>query len=98
MRAYGPERPSPKHIIRHLDGDPGNFSLENLAWGTLGKNREDDARHGRTNAFPKKGSKRQASTYFSEEELRAVIARADAKAMSVADLLREVTLKHLEEA
>jgi hypothetical protein len=32
---------------RHLDGDPGNNRLDNLAWGTPEENREDNRRLGR---------------------------------------------------
>ena len=31
---------------RHLDGNPGNNSLENLKWGTPKENSEDTLRHG----------------------------------------------------
>ena len=31
---------------RHLDGDPGNNRLENLAWGTPEENHADSVRHG----------------------------------------------------
>jgi hypothetical protein len=32
--------------VRHLDGNPSNNSLDNLAWGTRGENAQDMARHG----------------------------------------------------
>ena len=34
-------------IIRHLDGDPTNNNVDNLAWGTYVENEEDKKRHGR---------------------------------------------------
>lgn len=34
------------HVVRHLDGDPGNNSLDNLAYGTYLDNSEDQRRHG----------------------------------------------------
>lgn len=34
-------------VVRHLDGDPHNNRLENLAWGTASENMADMARHGR---------------------------------------------------
>lgn len=35
------------HECRHLDGNPGNNRLDNLAWGTPTENGEDKFRHGR---------------------------------------------------
>jgi hypothetical protein len=45
---YLPPRPSIKHQIRHLDGNPLNSSASNLAWGTNQENVDDRERHGRT--------------------------------------------------
>ena len=45
---YLPPRPSPKHEIRHLDGNKNNAHCDNLAWGTAKENAEDRERHGRT--------------------------------------------------
>lgn len=33
--------------VRHLDGDPANNTVANLAWGTASENRWDTIRHGR---------------------------------------------------
>lgn len=41
----GPE-PFPGAVGRHLDDDPWNYSLENLAWGTRAQNIEDARRNG----------------------------------------------------
>jgi hypothetical protein len=38
--------PPPGMEVRHLDGDPGNNAIENLAWGTRLENMQDKARHG----------------------------------------------------
>ena len=43
-----PPRPSPKHEIRHLDGNKENPSADNLAWGTPKENADDRERHGKT--------------------------------------------------
>lgn len=40
-------RPTPKHEVRHLDGDPSNNTLANLAYGTGAENWDDRRRHGR---------------------------------------------------
>jgi len=57
-------RPSPKHEIRHLDGDKWNRSAANLAWGTQKDNADDRERHGRT-------------YHMTSEEARAKSARAN---------------------
>lgn len=38
--------PLPGEVARHLDGNPQNNSLENLAWGTQKDNEDDKKRHG----------------------------------------------------
>lgn len=38
--------PLPGEVARHLDGNPQNNVLENLAWGTQKDNEEDKKRHG----------------------------------------------------
>jgi HNH endonuclease len=40
----GPRPPGME--CRHLDGNPSNNALENLAWGTRSENRADQVRHG----------------------------------------------------
>ena len=34
-------------VVRHLDGNPANNAVENLAWGTFADNEADKLRHGR---------------------------------------------------
>ena len=51
-RHHLPPRPSPRHEVRHLDGDKMNASVSNLAWGTQKENAEDRERHGRTSRGP----------------------------------------------
>ncbi len=48
-------RPSKKHQCRHLDGNPLNNHIENLAWGTARENYMDRIRHG-TNRLDTRGS------------------------------------------
>lgn len=45
-QAFLGDRPSPGHEVRHLDGDPLNNSVDNLAWGTRAENMRDAVRHG----------------------------------------------------
>ena len=39
--------PGPGQVCRHLDGNPANNRLENLAWGTVQENVRDAVRHHR---------------------------------------------------
>ncbi len=45
---YLPPRPTPKHEIRHLDGNKENNDVFNLAWGTAKDNADDREKHGMT--------------------------------------------------
>lgn len=38
-------------VVRHLNGDPEDNRVENLAWGTQADNCADTVRHGRTRAM-----------------------------------------------
>ena len=41
--------PAPgQNVVRHLDGNPANNRLDNLAWGTQAENMQDMVRHGRS--------------------------------------------------
>ena len=44
--------PFPGAQVRHLDGNPMNNALDNLAWGTAKENAADRDRHGTTNHRP----------------------------------------------
>ena len=47
IRAFQGQNPG--HMVcRHLDGNPSNNAVENLAWGTYKDNEDDKRRHGRT--------------------------------------------------
>jgi hypothetical protein len=65
-----------KHDIRHLDGNPGNNRLENLAYGTRSENYADSVRHG-TNYFKARGSgsltgEMSPSSKLTEREVQQV--------------------------
>lgn len=45
LRAFVGDRPG--YIVRHLDGNPRNCRIENLAWGSFADNEADKSRHGR---------------------------------------------------
>lgn len=46
MLCHGPPKPTPAHVIRHLDGDGWNAKLINLSWGTQAQNVADSIFHG----------------------------------------------------
>lgn len=46
MESFGPERPSPKHVIRHLDDNKRNNAITNLRWGTHRQNCWDAIHNG----------------------------------------------------
>lgn len=46
LGAFGPPRPTPKHCIRHMDGNSLNDSIDNLQWGTYTENNRDRITHG----------------------------------------------------
>jgi hypothetical protein len=69
LETFHGERP-PGAVARHLDGDPGNDSAANLAWGSPKENAEDTIAHGRTT----KGT-RNARAKMSEEVAREILVR-----------------------
>jgi hypothetical protein len=79
--AHLPDRPSPSHEIRHLDGNRLNSHADNLAWGTRKENAEDRERHGRTSRGARhsaaiKASSQAAGTRAfrqSQKEVRNVV-------------------------
>ena len=46
LEAFDRPRPEPHFQVRHLDGNPRNNRLTNLAWGTPAENAQDKIRHG----------------------------------------------------
>lgn len=58
---------------RHLDGDPTNNHISNLAWGTPKENAEDRERHGRT----AKGEK-QGYAKLTADDVREIVSQAKA--------------------
>lgn len=44
--AFHGSRPTNRHCVRHLDGNPGHNCSHNLAWGTYRENENDKRSHG----------------------------------------------------
>lgn len=61
--------PGPGEVARHVDGDPSNNRLDNLAWGTPSENNGDMVRHGRST----RGA-RNSHAHLSEDDVRAIRA------------------------
>ena len=49
-KTFLPPKPSDKHLVRHLDGNPHNDSVDNLAWGTHKQNMQDLRKHNKQRA------------------------------------------------
>ena len=68
--------------VRHMDGDPGNNDVSNLAWGTYADNEEDKIRHGTWSA-------RYGGARLSAED-RRTIRRLRAKGMAMDAIAQRV--------
>jgi len=67
--------PTPKHEIRHLDGNPKNNRVINLRWGTHKQNGEDIKKHGTANKMH--GSKNPGAklTEHDIKKIRSMLVR-----------------------
>jgi len=75
--------PRPKGAVcRHLDGNPANNLVGNLAWGSMKENAQDCERHGRRARLEKNG--RARLTCGKAAEIRVRFARGT----SVSELAR----------
>lgn len=75
---HGP-KPSPKHEVRHLDGDKLNPAAINLAWGTSAENKADSMRrlahqHGEAHYAAKLTTAEVAAIRASTEHYRSIAA------------------------
>lgn len=61
--------PNSFSVVRHLDGDPGNNTLVNIAWGTGSQNSQDRIRHGRTFV-----GARNPNAHLSDDDVRRIRA------------------------
>lgn len=65
--------PGDRHEVRHLDGDPANNGVGNLAWGTHAENMADRAAHGRNPKGARNGRARLDAPAVGV--VRALLAR-----------------------
>ena len=69
--AFHGERPSPRHVARHLNDVKLDNRAENLAWGTRRDNVEDGKRNGRV--YGQRGEDHK-SAVLTDERVRAIRA------------------------
>lgn len=81
-RAFKAKAESRQSEVRHLDGNPTNNSLSNLAWGTRAENAADMARHGTM-----KGSKNPRAILDEQKVVEILNLEPDNTAQSIANLL-----------
>lgn len=97
--AFLDARPSPRHQIRHLDGNRLNNSADNLCWGTVQENTDDRARHGTTATGARNGAytrperrpagERNGRALFTETQVAEIRQRV-AAGESRADIARSL--------
>lgn len=64
-------KPFPKAVVRHLDNDPTNNHVSNLAWGTYKDNEDDKIAHGTWNT-------RNGGARLTPEQVQDVRLRCEA--------------------
>jgi hypothetical protein len=72
---------------RHLDGNPENNNLDNLAWGTRQEQREDERRHGTRCCGEKSGTAK-----LTEDQVRSI--RSERKTNSLRTLAFRYHVSH----
>lgn len=100
--------PTDRHEVRHLDGDPTNNNVSNLAWGTPEENHADQIRHGRWKQPPTLRGEDVAQAKLTEAqvlEMRALYAagarqvdlaeRFGVRQITVSAIVRRKTWKHI---
>lgn len=73
LEAFGGPRPEGM-VARHLNGDPDDCSLDNLAWGTFLENEADKREHGRIARGARNGQ-----TTLTEADVRAIRASSESQ-------------------
>jgi hypothetical protein len=77
-QAWLPPQPSPKHVIRHLNGDQFDNRACNLAWGTHKDNADDRRLHGRS--FSGESNPRAKLTEADVRRIRVLVSAGARKA------------------
>jgi hypothetical protein len=77
---------------RHLDGNPSNNRLDNLAWGTHSENERDKVRHGTSGTVCQLGIA-NASAKLTDEKVREM-RRRHAEGATASSIARELGVSH----
>lgn len=106
LLTYRGSKPSPRHQTRHLNGNPSDNRLSNLAWGTPEENYLDTVRHGRTVCYRGENHWKAKTTEVAVRKMRRLRATSGLSAAKIAPLfglsrsnvdyiLRRRTWKHV---
>ena len=68
-------KPEGADVVRHLDGNPSNNDVSNLAWGSFSENEADKSRHGRVAHGERNGFSKLTESQVIDLRLR--FARGD---------------------
>lgn len=80
--------PSLNHEVRHLDGNPGNNTLGNLAWGTPQENSDDKRLHGSMARGERAGNSK-----LTESQVRGI--RDDSRSVRVVAQAYSISLSQV---
>jgi len=96
--------PSSDQEVRHLDGNPRNNCLTNIAWGTKKENRRDRSLHGRDNlpygeaaSWSKLTEDRVRIIRSSTDTSKNLGTRLGVKPSTIDDVRHGRTWKHVSE-
>ena len=78
--------PTPKHEIRHTDGDRQNNNYNNLSWGTRKDNERDKIRHNKTNRGQRNG--RSKLTRKQVLQIRELLATGNFLQRQIAEMFK----------
>jgi hypothetical protein len=99
--AFSGPKPTPKHEVRHLDGNPLNNRADNLKWGTSAENKADCLRHGtryqgERHAWAKLTERAVAEIRASKDHFREVAKRYGISPNYVHRIRRADNWKHVD--